>query len=164
MQYLYLLPGRKNSRSWVFAIGAAITCSAWFSAFTWAEGIAANQAYLQSVADKLQQDYLPARGYEYSSVKASFRLNCDGTVADVRIVEHPVHMATKKTLKGADLEVSAAVNNSAPFAKPPADFHCPTTINVRWNRLTEQAAFITCEVQANECAACDSKTAKVRSK
>lgn len=70
------------------------------------------QQYRHSVMTKIARNWNPIRASKDVAIKLGFKIRANGSVSDVRILEHTEEKAN-------ELRAIAAVKNSAPFAPPP---------------------------------------------
>ena len=85
-------------------------------------------SYLRKIADSCLNHYFTLQGWETGIVTESFILNSDGTVSQIKIIIHPQKYGTKQTWIGADKALILAVQNAAPFPKPPSALHTPVKL------------------------------------
>jgi len=93
-------------------------------------------AYLAEVAKKCQKNYFPPNDPKTTSTvagKVTCRIECDGNVKDVRVVEAAKYANTKDAGALSEAALKEAVQKAAPFAKPPAALHCPAQIEVSFD-------------------------------
>jgi len=115
-------------------------------------------SYARRLADSLQEAYLPAKGYENCSARATFRLQAEGSKKRIKVVQRPCSNVTFRPSTNGDSAVTAAIKN-ARIPPPTKVFDYPAKVEVKWFGLCDEQ-FIPCSLRIDGQSDCDSKSAQ----
>lgn len=104
------------------------------------------QAYMQSLQDRLLSRFFPPRGgWAFSNGIVEATLQKDGKLENIRIVQHLKDNG--RTSKGADKALRLALVNAVPVPQPPAEVVCPVRLTVKFLVISKEHGGYSCRIE-----------------